>query len=269
MLDVSVFGPLKRAYRDECASFYAEHASDGTVVTKQHVAALVGKAFARSFTPKNIATGFVKTGIQPLNKGAVKPEPDPAPAAAASAGPGAGALAVPCAPVARPDSGAAAPAVSAPIASRATILAAPGVAAKPPSKKLPKVKTTTSMVLTQPEVLQLLRDKEAEKAKEKEEKEEKKRAREEKKQAKLERAPAEPKVAGRKRKTHHPAESKGKKKQKDEPEQKQEGEGAISVDDTPVADLCPAKAKAGTDDNQRSKRIRRPPASAFPMLNYD
>jgi hypothetical protein len=60
--DVSVFAPLKSAYRDQ-----VEILERGGVNTvgKQHFTSLYWPARERSFTPKNIRAGFVACGLFP------------------------------------------------------------------------------------------------------------------------------------------------------------------------------------------------------------
>ena len=62
--DISVFGPLKAAYRDQ-----AERLERGCVGTigKEHFIPLYSPARYEAFTPRNIRAGWVKAGLFPLN----------------------------------------------------------------------------------------------------------------------------------------------------------------------------------------------------------
>ncbi len=76
--DVSVFAPLKSAYRDQ-----VEILERGGVNTvgKQHFTSLYSPARQRAFTPKNIKAGFVASGLFPFNPNRVLrriPRPVPA-----------------------------------------------------------------------------------------------------------------------------------------------------------------------------------------------
>ena len=62
--DISVFGPLKAAYRDQ-----AERLERGCVGTigKEHFIPLYSPARYEAFTPRNTRAGWVKAGLFPLN----------------------------------------------------------------------------------------------------------------------------------------------------------------------------------------------------------
>ncbi|KAF2187426.1 DDE-domain-containing protein, partial [Zopfia rhizophila CBS 207.26] len=62
--DVSVFGPLKSAYREE-----VERLERGGVnaIGKEHFTSLYSRARSRAFTPRNIRAGFSACGLFPFN----------------------------------------------------------------------------------------------------------------------------------------------------------------------------------------------------------
>lgn len=60
-LDRTVFGPFK-TYKDQASKEWM-HTNPGRPITIYDMAALVGKAFPRAFTPENITKGFEVTGI--------------------------------------------------------------------------------------------------------------------------------------------------------------------------------------------------------------
>jgi hypothetical protein len=62
--DVSVFGPLKTAYRDEVERRYR---GGLTNVNKEHFTAIYSRARERGMTKKNILAGWAKTGLFPFN----------------------------------------------------------------------------------------------------------------------------------------------------------------------------------------------------------
>jgi len=64
-LDVSVFKPFKTYYNSFCDAWMTSH--PGRPITIYDIAELVGLAYAKSFTPSNITSGFEKTGIYPYN----------------------------------------------------------------------------------------------------------------------------------------------------------------------------------------------------------
>ena len=63
-LDVSVFGPLKTAYRDQVERLYRGGAN---TVGKQHFTHLYSLSRDAAFTARNIKAGWIKTGLQPFN----------------------------------------------------------------------------------------------------------------------------------------------------------------------------------------------------------
>jgi hypothetical protein len=71
-LDVAVFGPFKKFYFSECASYMKQNM--GKVVTRYEIAQLASRAYLKAMTPWNIVSGFRKTGIFPLNKHAIEAE---------------------------------------------------------------------------------------------------------------------------------------------------------------------------------------------------
>ena len=52
-----------------CTLYLTQHS--GSVITNDMIAALVSVAWPRAFTPSNIMGGFVKTGVFPINPGAI------------------------------------------------------------------------------------------------------------------------------------------------------------------------------------------------------
>jgi hypothetical protein len=62
--DVSVFGPLKTAYRDEVERRYRGGLRN---VNKEHFTAIYSRAREREMTKKNILAGWAKTGLFPFN----------------------------------------------------------------------------------------------------------------------------------------------------------------------------------------------------------
>ncbi|XP_071849604.1 uncharacterized protein [Apostichopus japonicus] len=68
-MDVTMFGPLKTFYHQECQKFMRENPGQG--ITRYHICELISKAFLKSFTPANLVTSFRKTGIYPVEPDAV------------------------------------------------------------------------------------------------------------------------------------------------------------------------------------------------------
>lgn len=64
-LDVSFYGPLKTFYNQECALWLKNH--PGRVITQNQIGELFTSAYGKSATIKNATSGFLKTGICPLN----------------------------------------------------------------------------------------------------------------------------------------------------------------------------------------------------------
>ena len=62
--DISVFGPLKAAYRDQVERL--ERGCVGTI-GKEHFTSLYSPARYEAFTPRNIRAGWAKAGLFPLN----------------------------------------------------------------------------------------------------------------------------------------------------------------------------------------------------------
>jgi len=67
-----VFGPFKRFYYSECASYMK--ANPGKVVTKYEVGGIACSAYLKALSPWNIVSAFRKAGVYPLNKNAVPSE---------------------------------------------------------------------------------------------------------------------------------------------------------------------------------------------------
>ena len=68
-LDVGVFKPFKTYFSKACASCLAKH--PGRVITNDMIASLVATSWPDAFSPHNIMGGFRKTGIYPINPGAI------------------------------------------------------------------------------------------------------------------------------------------------------------------------------------------------------
>lgn len=64
-LDVAVFASFKAHYNSACDTWLVRN--PGQTITIYNVADLVGVAFENAFTPKNIKSGFSKSGIYPFN----------------------------------------------------------------------------------------------------------------------------------------------------------------------------------------------------------
>lgn len=64
-LDRSLFGPLKKYYNTAAADWMLMN--PGKTITIYEVAGLLGIAFPQAVTPKNIMSGFISSGIWPLN----------------------------------------------------------------------------------------------------------------------------------------------------------------------------------------------------------
>jgi hypothetical protein len=62
--DIGVFGPLKTAYREQVERWYRGGAN---TVGKQHFTSLYSRARDVAFTPRNIKSGWSKTGLYPFN----------------------------------------------------------------------------------------------------------------------------------------------------------------------------------------------------------
>ncbi|MES9884138.1 MAG: hypothetical protein ABW185_25105 [Sedimenticola sp.] len=65
-LDVGVFGPFKRYYYSECATFMRDNI--GQKVTKYEMCHISSQAYIKAMTPVNIISSFKKTGIFPLSR---------------------------------------------------------------------------------------------------------------------------------------------------------------------------------------------------------
>jgi len=61
--DVGVFGPLKAAYREQVERLYRGGAN---TVGKQHFTSLYSRARRQALTPRNIKSGWSKTGLYPF-----------------------------------------------------------------------------------------------------------------------------------------------------------------------------------------------------------
>ena len=68
-LDVGVFKSFKANFSKACAMYMAKN--PGRVITTDVIASLIGSAWPSSHTPVNIMSGFRKSGIYPLNPGAI------------------------------------------------------------------------------------------------------------------------------------------------------------------------------------------------------
>ena len=68
-LDVSVMSSLKHHFYKACKAFLVQN--PGRVITESDLAGLVGKTWALALTPSNLISGFMKTGIYPLNPGRI------------------------------------------------------------------------------------------------------------------------------------------------------------------------------------------------------
>ena len=62
--DVSVFGPLKAAHREQVERLFRGGAD---TVGKEHFASLYDVARKRALTPKNIKSGWAKAGLYPFD----------------------------------------------------------------------------------------------------------------------------------------------------------------------------------------------------------
>ena len=65
-LDKGVFGPLKKAWRDECHSYMVNN--PGKIVTRYQFSLLFNCAWMKAMTPHNIISGFRVTGIYPIDR---------------------------------------------------------------------------------------------------------------------------------------------------------------------------------------------------------
>ena len=76
-LDVSLFNPLANFYSQNVSNWM--HKTQGfSSITKRDFFALFWPAFNRAFTPKNILSGWEKTGLQPLNPATILDQIKPA-----------------------------------------------------------------------------------------------------------------------------------------------------------------------------------------------
>ncbi len=64
-LDKGVFGPLKKAWTEQCHSYLLKN--PGKVVTRYQFSLLFGQAWMQAMTPNNIISGFRVTGVYPVN----------------------------------------------------------------------------------------------------------------------------------------------------------------------------------------------------------
>lgn len=64
-LDVSVYGPVKAYYKSECNAWQKNHA--GLALEIRHIPGLVRSTLDLALTPRNIKAGFLATGIAPYN----------------------------------------------------------------------------------------------------------------------------------------------------------------------------------------------------------
>ena len=65
-LDKGVFGPLKKAWREECHSYMVNN--PGKVVTRYQFSLLFNCVWMKAMTPHNIISGFRVTGIYPIDR---------------------------------------------------------------------------------------------------------------------------------------------------------------------------------------------------------
>ena len=65
-LDKGVFGPSKKAWREECHSYMVHN--PGKVVTLRQFSLLFNCAWMKAMTPHNIISGFRVTGVYPTNR---------------------------------------------------------------------------------------------------------------------------------------------------------------------------------------------------------
>ena len=68
-LDVSLFGPLKKYWQQECHKFYQNNPS--FVISKLNFNRIFRVAWLRAVSPSNLCGGFRKSGVFPFNRGAV------------------------------------------------------------------------------------------------------------------------------------------------------------------------------------------------------
>ena len=68
-LDVGVFKSFKANFSKACAMYIAKN--PGRVITTDLIASLIGSAWPSSHTPVNIMSGYRKSGVYPLNPGAI------------------------------------------------------------------------------------------------------------------------------------------------------------------------------------------------------
>lgn len=71
-LDVGIFGPFKRFYYGECASFMYKNM--GKTITKYEMTEIACTAYLKAMSPSNIISSFNKSGIYPFNAGVVGKE---------------------------------------------------------------------------------------------------------------------------------------------------------------------------------------------------
>ena len=64
-LDVSVMSSFKLHFSKACREYLVNN--PGKVITENNISELLGKAWPQALTPNNLISGFVKTGIYPLN----------------------------------------------------------------------------------------------------------------------------------------------------------------------------------------------------------
>ena len=68
-LDVGLFGPLKKYWREECHKFYQGNAS--LLITKLNFNRVFRTAWMKAVSPSNVSGGFRKSGVFPFNRDAV------------------------------------------------------------------------------------------------------------------------------------------------------------------------------------------------------
>ena len=74
-LDNGCFGPLKRAWREECQSYCAKN--PGRVVTRLQFSQIFGRTWKKAITMENLVSGFHFCGVYPFNRDAQRPKLPP------------------------------------------------------------------------------------------------------------------------------------------------------------------------------------------------
>ena len=71
-LDNGCFGPLKRAWREECQKYCSDN--PGRVVTRLQFSQIFNRAWKRTITMENLISGFRFCGVYPFNRDAQRPK---------------------------------------------------------------------------------------------------------------------------------------------------------------------------------------------------